>query len=220
MEEQYRTTCIWSKPRFLYRLKLRLTIATLCPLSNVESHIIIYFNCHFHTQYNYPWSQPSAYNCLMKSPIKRLSTSKTMPEVTRENRVYDWRPRGSTTIWSPKSPGIRVDLNQIFPWDPFCEIMGGCCGDASGWAKVGFLLLLCATGLQVGGFLTNNWMTYNTVQDTYDLRVGLWWFSNCSGGAACHSESTPSQYLSCKYTPSPVAAPAVYRRDNAVSGIT
>ena len=79
--------------------------------------------------------------------------------------------------------------------------MGGCCGDASGWAKVGFLLLLCATGLQVGGFLTNNWMTYNTVQDTYDLRVGLWWFSNCSGGAACHSESTPSQYLSCKYTP-------------------
>ena len=88
--------------------------------------------------------------------------------------------------------------------------MGGCCGDASGWAKVGFLLLLCATGLQVGGFLTNNWMTYNTVQDTYDLRVGLWWFSNCSGGAACHSESTPS----------PVAAPAVYRRDNAISGIT
>lgn len=75
----------------------------------------------------------------------------------------------------------------------------GCCGDASGWAKIGVLLLLCATGLQLAGYLTNNWMTYNTVKDTYDLRVGLWWFTNCSGGASCHTENTPSQYLSCKY---------------------
>ena len=45
---------------------------------------------------------------LMKSPIKRLSTSKTMQEMTRENRVYDWR---SPTICSRKSLGIQVDLN-------------------------------------------------------------------------------------------------------------
>lgn len=78
--------------------------------------------------------------------------------------------------------------------------MGGCCGEASGWAKVGFLLLMCATGLQFAGYLTNNWMTYNTVRDTYDLRVGLWWFTNCSGGAACHTENTPSQYESFEVT--------------------
>jgi hypothetical protein len=49
----------------------------------------------------------------------------------------------------------------------------GCCGDASGWANIGLLCVVCALGLQTTGYVTNNWMVYNTIQDQVDVRGGL-----------------------------------------------
>ena len=73
--------------------------------------------------------------------------------------------------------------------------MMGCCGEASGWAKVGLLLILAAAALQLTGYLTNNWMVYNTIKDTHDVRVGLWWMQNCSSSVVlCNKESVPEIY--------------------------
>lgn len=75
----------------------------------------------------------------------------------------------------------------------------GCCSRASGWSKIGLLCAVCAFGLQAAGYVTNNWMVYNTVLDLNDLRVGLWWFTNCSAEISCFSVLTPDSYKSCKY---------------------
>ncbi|CAC5414390.1 unnamed protein product [Mytilus coruscus] len=76
----------------------------------------------------------------------------------------------------------------------------GCCSRASGWSKIGLLCVVCAFGLQTAGYVTNNWMVYNTVLDLNDLRVGLWWFTNCSADISCFSVLTPSSYKSLTFT--------------------
>ncbi|XP_071170407.1 uncharacterized protein [Mytilus edulis] len=73
-----------------------------------------------------------------------------------------------------------------------------CCGDASGWAKVGFICIFLAFGLQSAAFLTNYWMVYNTAKDLFDIRVGLLWYTNCT--SACATSTTPSSYHSLFFT--------------------
>jgi hypothetical protein len=48
-----------------------------------------------------------------------------------------------------------------------------CCGDASGWAKIGFICILLAFGLQSVALLSNYWMVYKTAKNLFDVRVGL-----------------------------------------------
>ena len=72
-----------------------------------------------------------------------------------------------------------------------------CCGDASGWAKIGFICILLAFGLQSVALLSNYWMVYKTAKNLFDVRVGLFWYTNCSSG--CGTSITPSSFQSCEY---------------------
>lgn len=72
-----------------------------------------------------------------------------------------------------------------------------CCGDASGWAKIGFICIILAFGLQSAALLTNYWMVYKTAKNLFDVRVGLFWYTNCSSG--CGTSVTPSSFQSCEY---------------------
>lgn len=73
-----------------------------------------------------------------------------------------------------------------------------CCGDASGWAKIGFICIILAFGLQSAALLTNYWMVYKTAKNLFDVRVGLFWYTNCSSG--CGTSVTPSSFQSLFFT--------------------
>ena len=70
-----------------------------------------------------------------------------------------------------------------------------CWESASDWAKIGFISIVLAFGLQSAAILTNYWMLYNTVKDMVDLRVGLFWLTNCSTSCSTYSSSS---FSSCK----------------------
>lgn len=69
-------------------------------------------------------------------------------------------------------------------------------GNASGFSKVSFVLLIFAIGLHCGGYSTNYWMKYHTLDDKLDFTIGLWKVRNCSGyyGAICYDTVIPDSY--------------------------